>query len=152
MSQSISAHPVSSQRAGTADSGAAPALDASSANTAENVAVPGVAPATSFSVPMPELRAQGPVTVGGEVKQPRLISSVAPVYPTVAKQMNVQGDVVVRATIDQKGNVAEMQVVSGPAVLRPAALAALHGWKYEPSRLDGQPISAQMLVTIKFRF
>jgi TonB family protein len=152
MSQSISAHPVSSQRAGTADSGAAPALDASSANTAENVAVPGVAPATSFSVPMPELRAQGSVKVGGEVTQPRLISSVAPVYPTVAKQMNVQGDVVVRATIDQKGNVAEMQVVSGPAVLRPAALAALHGWRYEPSKLDGQPISAQMLVTIKFHF
>jgi outer membrane biosynthesis protein TonB len=43
-----------------------------------------------------------------------------------------------------------MQIVSGPALLRGAALAALRRWKYEPSTLNGQAISIQMLVTIKF--
>jgi outer membrane biosynthesis protein TonB len=44
-----------------------------------------------------------------------------------------------------------MDVVSGPVVFRQAALDALSRWKYEPSKLDGQPVSVQMLVTIKFR-
>jgi len=35
-------------------------------------------------------------------------------------------------------------------MLREAALEALKRWKYEPSKLDGQPIAVQMLVTIKF--
>jgi hypothetical protein len=43
-----------------------------------------------------------------------------------------------------------MQVVSGPAMLRGPALTALRRWKYEPSTLNGQPTEVQMLVTIKF--
>jgi len=35
-------------------------------------------------------------------------------------------------------------------MLRQSALDALGRWKYEPSKLDGQPVSVQMLVTIKF--
>jgi protein TonB len=58
--------------------------------------------------------------------------------------------VVVKTTIDVKGNVANVQVVSGPAMLRGPALAALRRWRYEPSTLNGQPIEVQMLVTIKF--
>ncbi len=73
-----------------------------------------------------------------------------PEYPLVAKQAGIQGDVVVKTTIDQKGNVVDMQIVSGPAMLRGPALAALRRWRYEPSTLNGQPISVQMLVTIKF--
>jgi protein TonB len=74
-----------------------------------------------------------------------------PIYPALAKQSNTQGDVLVRATIDKTGHVAHMDVVSGPVVFRQAALDALSRWKYEPSKLDGQPVSVQMLVTIKFR-
>jgi TonB family protein len=68
----------------------------------------------------------------------------------VAKQAGIQGDVVVKTTIDEKGNVVDMKVVAGPALLRGAALAALHRWKYQPSTLNGQPIAIQMLVTLKF--
>jgi periplasmic protein TonB len=41
--------------------------------------------------------------------------------------------------------------VSGPAMLRASALEALKRWKYEPSRLNGEPVEVQMQVTIKFR-
>jgi protein TonB len=68
----------------------------------------------------------------------------------VAKQSGSQGDVVVKTTIDAKGNVVNVQVVSGPAMLRGPALAALRRWRYEPSTLNGQPIEVQMMVTIKF--
>jgi protein TonB len=59
---------------------------------------------------------------------------------------------VIDTSIDKSGSVVGMKVVSGPAVLRQAALDALRQWKYQPSTLDGQPVAIQMLVTIKFRF
>ena len=107
-------------------------------------------PPSAAAPAAPELRQEGPIKVGGNVKEPRLISRVMPEYPVVAKQANIQGDVVVKTTIDLKGNVVDMKIVSGPAMLRGPALAALRRWRYEPSMLDGQPIAVQMLVTIKF--
>lgn len=103
------------------------------------------------SLPQPTLQAEGPVKVGGQVQEPKLIGTVMPVYPLAAKNAGIEGDVVVETTIDKEGNVAGMRVVSGPAVLRQSAVEALRKWKYEPSKLDGQPISVQMMVTIKFR-
>jgi periplasmic protein TonB len=106
---------------------------------------------SAASLPQPTIQPEGPVKVGGQVQEPKLIASAMPVYPQAAKNSGIQGDVVVETTIDKDGNVAGMSVVSGPAVLRQSALDALRKWKYEPSKLDGQPISVQMMVTIKFR-
>ena len=103
------------------------------------------------NLPPPTIQPDGPVKIGGNVKEPRLISSVLPVYPIGAIQAGVQGDVVIQTTIDKDGKVVEMHVVSGPTMLRQAALDALRRWKYEPSMLDGQPVAVQMQVTIKFR-
>ncbi len=89
--------------------------------------------------------------VGGTVKEPKLISSTPVVYPSVAKDSHVQGDVVIDTQIDKNGNVVHMKVTSGPMMLRQAALDAVRRWKYEPSTLDGQPRSIEMLVTVKFR-
>jgi protein TonB len=73
------------------------------------------------------------------------------VYPIGARQSGVEGDVVVKTTIDKSGNVVGMKIVSGPMLLRQAALDALHRWKYEPSKLNGQPVAVELQVTIKFR-
>jgi periplasmic protein TonB len=59
--------------------------------------------------------------------------------------------VVIETTIDKSGSVVRTHVVSGPAMLRASALEALKRWKYEPSRLNGEPVEVQMQVTIKFR-
>jgi TonB family protein len=145
------AHPVSAQRTDTDQADQAPALDAAPAADSANAgALSGIVSSNVAAPTAPEIQPEGPVKVGGNVKEPRLISRAMPEYPLLAKQANIQGDVVVKTTIDQKGNVVNMQVVSGPAMLRGPALAALHRWRYEPSTLNGQPISVQMLVTIKF--
>lgn len=89
--------------------------------------------------------------VGGTVKQPKLISSVMPVYPFAAREANVQGDVVIDTQIGPNGSVTHMKVISGPTMLRQAAQDALRRWKYQPSQLDGKPVAVQMLVTIRFR-
>jgi len=63
----------------------------------------------------------------------------------------VEGDVTILAEIDKTGKVGKMKVISGPVLLQDAALEALSKWKYEPARLDGQPMPSALLVTIRFR-
>jgi len=97
------------------------------------------------------MQPEGPVKIGGNVKAPKLINSVAPIYPPAARSSGVQGEVVVDTTIDKTGKVVKMHVVSGPLMLRESALDSLKRWKYEPSSLNGEPVEVQMQITIKFR-
>jgi TonB family protein len=92
-----------------------------------------------------------PLPVGGDVKQAKLISSVAPVYPALAKNQHVSGNVLVDALIDANGRVTTMKVVSGPTLLHQAAMDALKQWKYQPAMLDGKPVSMHLTVTLQFR-
>ena len=148
----LNAHPVSSAHAANqeaaAPSMAAPTLSADGASSLGGVSSPGGS--------LPPLSGSnshsGPTGPGStQVTQPQLISSVQPAYPAVAMQMHTQGDVIIRAQIDTNGKVAGMKVVSGSALLQQAALDALRQWKYKPSRLDGQPVPGEILVTIRFR-
>jgi protein TonB len=92
-----------------------------------------------------------PVTIGGDVKPARLISSVPPSYPQLARSQRLSGDVRLDALIDESGRVTTMNVVSGPVLLHQAAKDALHQWKYQPATLDGKPVSMHLTVTIQFR-
>jgi TonB family protein len=146
---SANAHPVAAQRTDAGSPGAAPALDAPSGDSGN--ALSGLVSTNDGSnLKAPEIHVDGPVRVGGNVKEPQLISHVMPNYPLTAKEAGIQGDVVIQTTIDQHGNVVNMNVVSGPMMLRGPALEALKRWKYAPSTLNGQPIAVQMSVTVKF--
>jgi TonB family protein len=92
-----------------------------------------------------------PLPVGGDVKQAKLISSVPPAYPTLAKNQHVSGNVLIDALIDANGRVTTMKVVSGPTLLHQAAMDALKQWKYHPASLDGKPVPMHLTVTIQFR-
>jgi protein TonB len=89
--------------------------------------------------------------VGGDVKAPHLVSKVDPVYPPIAKASRVQGEVRIDAVIDQQGKVVRAHAIDGPGLLLPAALDAVQKWKYEPTYLNGQPISIAMQLTVKFK-
>jgi TonB family protein len=89
--------------------------------------------------------------VGGDVKTARLISSVAPVYPTIAKAQRVGGNVKIDALVDASGNVTSMSLVSGPPLLQQAAMDALRHWKYEPAQLDGKPVPMHLTVMVQFK-
>jgi len=121
-------------------------------------ALPGEVPAsletpisgivTNRPIPVP---VAGSPVVGGEVQVARLIKSVPPTYPALAKSNHVAGDVTMDALVDPAGNVTGVKVISGPTLLQEAAMAALRQWKYEPARLDGRPVSFHLNVTVKFR-
>src|SRR6266705_169425 len=73
----------------------------------------------------------GPYRVGGKVQAPRLIRQVEPVYPPLAKQARIQGDVIIDSVIDTEGRVTQMKVVSGSPLLVESAIQALEQWRYQ---------------------
>ena len=92
-----------------------------------------------------------PVEVGGDVKAARLVKSVPPVYPAVARTQRIGGNVSIDAVVETDGNVSTMKVLSGPAILHRAALDAVKQWHYEPAMLDGKPTASHLTVIVQFR-
>ncbi len=92
-----------------------------------------------------------PLPVGGDVKTAKLISSVPPVYPSLARSQHIEGQVLVDALVDVNGRVSSMKVVSGPAMLHQSAMDALRQWKYQAAMLDGHAVPMHLTVTIQFK-
>ena len=90
------------------------------------------------------------IRVGGQIRPPLRIKGVAPIYPAIAQSARVQGDVVIEATIDEEGKVADARVVKSVPLLDQAALDAVRQWEYRPSLLNGVPTAVVMTVTVKF--
>lgn len=74
----------------------------------------------------------------------------SPVYPTIAKNMRLTGVVKVDLVIDENGLVAEVQNLSGPAMLQRAATDAVRKWKFKPFTRDGQATKATGFVSFNF--
>jgi len=92
-----------------------------------------------------------PVVIGGDVQPARLLSSVPPVYPQLARAQRISGDVTLDLLVDGKGNVSATRVISGSPLLHQAAAEAVKQWKYKPALLNGQPTSMHLIVTVQFR-
>jgi len=91
-----------------------------------------------------------PVTVSAGVAGGLLIRKVAPTYPSIAKTARVSGTVVLAATISKSGFVVNLQVVSGPPMLRQAAIDAVRNWQYRPYLLNNQPMEVQTTINVDF--
>jgi protein TonB len=80
-----------------------------------------------------------------------LLAPIRPVYPAIAKAAGVQGTVVVEAVISRKGTIESLRVVSGPPMLRSAAMDAIRAARYQPFRLNGEPTEVETRITVNFR-
>jgi len=80
----------------------------------------------------------------------RVSRSVKPTYPVLAKQMKVQGAVVLQALIDKAGSIQELHVVTGPAILATAAEEAVKQWHFKPYYQQGQPVETEARITVNF--
>jgi len=76
--------------------------------------------------------------------------SVEPTYPTLAKQMKVQGSVVLQALIGKEGTIQDLQVLSGPQILSSAAREAVMQWRFKPYLQSGQAIETEAKITVNF--
>ncbi|NOT48111.1 MAG: energy transducer TonB [Acidobacteria bacterium] len=93
-------------------------------------------------------KTDGPLDVGPLIGYATKQST--PVYPAAAKSMRSTGVVRVEVTIDESGEVAEVQKTSGPPLLQTAAKDAVRKWKFKPFTRDGQPVRAIGFVNFNF--
>jgi protein TonB len=107
----------------------------------------------SLSAPPPPpvaAKPKGPVRIFSGMKEPRLLYAPPVVYSPIARQAHIEGTVILEAIIDEQGNVTQLHVVSGPALLLSSAMKAVSERKYEPTILDGVPVSIRFNVTVNF--
>jgi TonB family protein len=75
---------------------------------------------------------------------------VAPKYPREAKARGIQGNVLIQATIDTKGNLTKLKIVQGNPILAEAAMEAVEQWKYRPYVLKGEPVEVETTIRVQF--
>jgi protein TonB len=90
------------------------------------------------------------VRVGGQIKEPKKIRNVAPVYPDLAVQSRVSAIVILEAEVDVRGQVRAVKVLRGHPLFDDAAVAAVRQWRYQPLLLNGEPTAFLVTVTITF--
>jgi len=105
----------------------------------------GTGPAPLPTAPVPPR----PIRVS-EIMEGNLIHRVEPQYPAIARQIRLEGRVVLKAVISREGNIEQLQVTSGPGLLASAAVSAVPQWKYRPYFLNGEPVEVETLITVNF--
>ena len=99
--------------------------------------------ALSVQANLPVMASQG--VSGGSLER-----KVQPIYPAQARSKGLQGPVVLQIVIDEVGEVRNLRTVSGDAVLARAAIDAVRQWRYQPYRLNGQPVKMPTQITVNF--
>jgi protein TonB len=73
-----------------------------------------------------------------------------PVYPAMAKQIRLQGTVLIQILVDESGRVVSAQVVSGNPMLTTNAKEAALRARFTPTILNDQPVKVQGVITYNF--
>jgi TonB family protein len=75
---------------------------------------------------------------------------VKPSYPLLARQMKVQGSVILQAMIGRDGIIQDLRLVSGPHILASAAEDAVRQWHFKPHFQGTEPVETQAKITVNF--
>jgi len=81
----------------------------------------------------------------------RILSQYQPPLPKWAKDLDLGGVVTLDAVIDERGNLKQMKLLSGPRVLESSAEGAVGLWIFQPALKDGKPTTAHMVLTVEFQ-
>lgn len=77
-------------------------------------------------------------------------SPVKPGYPLLARQMKVQGSVILQALIGRDGLIQGLHIVSGPPILASAAREAVKQWHFKPHYQGSEAVETQAKITVNF--
>src|SRR6478609_7591991 len=90
------------------------------------------------------------LNVSSRVAQGYRTHTVDPIYPRVARDKGIYGDVVLHATIDTKGKIVSIRPVQGDPILVRAATDAVQQWRYKPFVFNGEPVVVETTIKIQF--
>lgn len=98
----------------------------------------------------PVVKVTRPLAISSGVATGMLIQRTPPDYPPLAKTAHVAGTVELHATISTNGTIKDLHAVSGPVMLRQAALDAVRNWRYKPYKLNDQPVEVETTINVVF--
>ena len=102
---------------------------------------------TASRVPTP---AAERTSVSADTASSMVMRSVQPEYPMLARQMRVQGSVILQALIGRDGMIQDLRVLSGPPILASAAQEAVRQWHFKPHYVGAQPVETRASITVNF--
>jgi protein TonB len=90
------------------------------------------------------------------IRKSRVLNSEAlslpkPNYPSLARQIKVQGEVTVQVLIDESGKVISAKALSGhPLLIAEAQRAAMQA-RFSPTTINDQPVKVSGMITYNFK-
>ena len=93
-----------------------------------------------------------PALIGAGTSRGRLLKSVQPVYPPMAKANRIAGMVVLHAIIGSDGHVRDLDLLSSPDdSLADSAKVAVRLWTYQPFTINGSPVDVETTIIVNFQ-
>jgi periplasmic protein TonB len=87
----------------------------------------------------------------GNLPLPNRIRDARPVHPPIAVLAGVNGTVLVEATIDETGRVADTRILQSVPMLDQSAVDALRRWEFAPTTVKGEAVPVTIRVTVNYR-
>ncbi|MBA3695431.1 MAG: energy transducer TonB [Methylotenera sp.] len=122
------------------------------------VQTPPTFPAPQVTVKPKELVEHAPAKAEPEpvIEPPKFgaayLHNPAPDYPSMSRRAGEQGRVLLKVIVSTKGEAEDVQLEtsSGFNRLDDAAIEAVKKWQFVPAKRNNQPLSASVLVPVKF--
>ncbi len=89
--------------------------------------------------------------VPADAMQKLLIHRVEPEYPAAAREKNLEGVIILDVTVGRDGSVLSVHAQNGPDILARAAVNALRWWRFEPYRVNGEPVEVRTTMAVEFK-
>ncbi len=116
-------------------------------------------PETDFNINLPAPPVPPPPKVKVKVYQeyfespPVLIQGTQklPEYTEEARHLGIEGTVILKAGIDENGEVGNIELIKGLGYgLDESAISAVKSWKFKPALQNNKPVAVWMIIPIRF--
>jgi protein TonB len=99
-----------------------------------------------------QMNASGAYFVGGDVKEPQVVTRVEPAYPAEARMSGVTGIVILVILIDKTGEVRQVLPIKElDHGLSEAAADAVKQWRFRPATLNGKAVDVLYNLTVRYK-
>jgi TonB family protein len=100
----------------------------------------------------PLFKTQSPTRIRVEetAQRARRIAHTPPQYPPEARKAGIQGQVRLQIIVDERGHVAQIEVLEGHPLLVQAAITAERSARYQPTVREGHAV--QVMATSSYHF
>lgn len=108
-------------------------------------------PATQVQPVPVEPPATDPGAVAANAERPPVATRrIAPAYPDIARRAQIEGRVVARFLVDERGRVARLDSMDGPVVFREVVAAAVRRWEFAPAMQGGRAVGVWVRAPFVF--